>query len=72
MFEPLIPMFPHPQKKSPIWFGFQFSFTFIIQNFAQHEIPTWVVLGFVQVICRAQDKKRLFARQSPNAMGFTP
>jgi hypothetical protein len=25
-FEPLIPMFPHPKKKSPIWFGFQFSF----------------------------------------------
>ncbi len=32
-----------------IWFGFQFSFTFTIQNLAQHEIPTWVVLlGFVE------------------------
>jgi len=26
MFEPLISMFPHPKNKSPIWFGFQFSF----------------------------------------------
>jgi hypothetical protein len=31
----------------------------IIQNLAQHETSTWVVLGFVQLIYRAQDKKKI-------------